>query len=73
MPWPFPCTLPNPPCMQFLRTVLLGSVAAGGIFAYALFSSGGSMPQQGALVTTPAKVGEGASVRGSGDRGAAGH
>lgn len=32
---------------MFVRTLLLGSVAAGGIFAYALFSS--DMPQKGAL------------------------
>lgn len=37
---------------QFLRTLLLGSIAAGGVFAYALFNS--DLPQQGPLGTGPA-------------------
>ena len=40
---------PTTPCMQFVRNLLLGSVAAAGVFAYALFSS--DMPQPKALGT----------------------
>ncbi|KAG1668138.1 hypothetical protein FOA52_005130 [Chlamydomonas sp. UWO 241] len=46
-----PAAKPPPPPSgnpsTFLRVLLLGSVAAGGVFAYALFSS--EMPQQGPL------------------------
>lgn len=37
-----------------MRTILLGSLAAGGLFAYALFNS--KMPEQGALGTGPRPV-----------------
>ena len=36
------------------RTILLGSLAAGGLFAYALFNS--KMPEQGALGTGPKSI-----------------
>ena len=41
--------------VQFFRVVLFGGLGLGGLYGYSLFTS--HMPQQGALVTTPDKVG----------------
>lgn len=39
---------------QFVRALLLGSIAAGGAYTYTLFSS--DMPQQGPLGVAPVRA-----------------